>query len=354
LDGLVSRDNPLQNDLDHIVAQTAPIWESLRGKRIFITGGTGFFGRWLLESIHEANRQLGLDLSAMVLSRDPAAFLATANNLAEASWLTFYQGDVRSFEFPTERFTHLIHAATTTATETFMNEPPLEKFATVVEGTRRVMVFAKQAGVEDMLLTSSGVVYGKQPPEVTHLSEEHPCAPDPLNPRDALGVSKLASEFICFAMGQQHGIRVRVARCFSFVGPHLQMRVHYAIGNFIRDAIEGKPITIHGDGTPIRSYLYASDLMIWLFTIFQRGLPGRAYNVGSGNAISIEKLARIVAQNSEINSEVILKGQSGHGSTNRYVPSVLRAERELGLRQTMTLPESILKTIAFYKRNPIS
>lgn len=346
-------ENPLRVDLDHIRSGTAGLWEELRGASLFITGGTGFFGRWLLESLAAANRDFNLKLSALVLTRDPKAFQDSAPHLAQAPWLRFHAGDVRDFPYPKGSFTHLIHAATTSAAATFLGESPVDKFSTVAEGTHRVLEFARLAGVADMLLTSSGAVYGRQPADLDRIPETFPGAPDPLDPGSALGVSKRASEFLCAAYGQAFGIRVRVARCFAFVGPHLQMRIHYAIGNFIRDALEGRPIVVQGDGTPLRSYLYASDLVIWLWHLFVRGVPGRAYNVGSDQAVSIRALAEEVAACAGGRSEVVVQGQPSGGPPNRYIPSVDRVRGELGLEPRIGLQESILRTMAFYRRHPL-
>jgi nucleoside-diphosphate-sugar epimerase len=178
--------NPLENDLEHILAHTSSLWDELRGERIFITGGTGFFGCWLLESLAWANDRLGLNASALVLTRNPETFRSKVLHLAAHPAIQFHQGDVRDFLFPAGHFSYIIHAATE-ASAKLNAENPLLMLETIVEGTRRTLEFARQCGAKKFLLTSSGAVYGKQPPDLTHMPEEYLGGPDPLDPRSAYG-----------------------------------------------------------------------------------------------------------------------------------------------------------------------
>ncbi len=339
-------DNPLAGDLDHILAHTESLWEDLRGKRLFVTGGTGFFGRWLLESFAWANDQLGLNASVLVLTRDGDAFEKNASHLAAQGAIRFHRGDVRNFDFPEGEFSHIIHAATTSAVATFRGEDPLVKFETIVEGTRHTLDFAVQCHASNFLLTSSGSVYGKQPFRMTHISEDYFGAPDPADPNSVLGESKRAAEFLCALYSRKYGIETKIARCFSFVGAYLPLDIHYAVGNFIRDALNGGPIQVKGDGRPYRSYLYAADLMIWLWTILFRGKACCAYNVGSEEDVTIAELANTVARSLQKPVQVrINKSLDPNSSPERYVPSTRRAQENLGLKQHIDLQTAIERTL---------
>lgn len=341
--------NPLAADLDHILTHTAGLWEELRGRRILITGGTGFFGGWLLESLARANDRLGLNASAVVLTRNPKAFAAKIPHLAGRADLSFLKGDVRDFPFPAGAFDFVIHAGTTSGTPV----APPEMFGTIVDGTRRVLEFAAKHETRKLLFVSSGAVYGRQPSDLTHIPENFAGAPDPLDPASAYGEGKRAAELLC-SMAAGKSLEIKIARCFAFVGPYLPLDAQFAIGNFIRDGLRGGPVQVRGDGTPHRSYLYAADLAVWLWTILFRGQSGRAYNVGSEEAFTIREVAAAVAQAFHPARNVTVDKESVPGAAvQRYIPGTRRAQAELGLQTRINLNDSIQRTISWHqKTNP--
>jgi dTDP-glucose 4,6-dehydratase len=193
-------------------------------------------------------------------------------------------------------------------------------------------------------------VYGRQPGDLTHVPEDYPGAPDPLDPRSAYGIGKRTAEQLCALYQKHYGVSSTIARCFAFVGPYLPLDIHFAIGNFIRDVMNAGPIVIKGDGTPYRSYLYAADLAIWLWTILLRGAPGSAYNVGSEESISIAEVAKRVVRSASSDVKIEIQGRKQINQTvERYVPSTQKAITELKLQQTIDLDKAIQYTVQFLK-----
>jgi nucleoside-diphosphate-sugar epimerase len=351
-----------KEDLEHVLAHTRSLWEQLRGGRIFVTGATGFFGVWLLETFAHANSSLNLGASLVGLSRDPEAFYAKVPHLAGESSITLHLGDVRDFEFPEAVFTHVIHAGTTSGAPV----PPSEMLDTIIRGTQRTLAFAVASGAKRFLFVSSGAVYGKQPPDMTHIPETYAGAPDPMDPNSAYGEGKRVGELLCSIAHREHCLETTIARCFAFVGPHLPLDAHFAIGNFIRDAMRGEPIRVK-DGTPFRSYLYAADLAVWLWTILFKGAVCHPYNVGSDHEITISQLAETVAStlggsvaslepstfhfNSPLPTASLATSTPNlNPAPSRYVPDVGVARRELGLISALGVEHAIRRTAGWIKQ----
>ncbi|HSZ63822.1 MAG TPA: NAD(P)-dependent oxidoreductase [Terriglobales bacterium] len=345
--------NRLASDLDNILSRTEPLWRDLRGERILITGATGFFGCWLLESFAWANDRLNLDACVVGLSRNPSTLTQKAPHLARNPAITLHAADVRTGDFPPGKFSHVIHAATE-ASARLNREAPMEMFETIVEGTRHTLQFSVDVSTARFLLVSSGAVYGTQPPQLTRVSESFTGGPDPLDPANSYAEGKRAAELLC-SLAASPSFAATAARCFAFVGPGMPLDTHFAIGNFIGDRLRSRAICVQGDGTAVRSYLYASDLMVWLWTILFKGQSRRAYNVGSEEAIDIASLAREVATALPPEVAVNVASTATPGAVvHRYVPSTARAREELGLTAEVSLREAIRRTYRWFSEGAIA
>lgn len=340
-----------EEDLNTILENTCKIFREdfVRGSNIFITGATGFFGKWLLESFVFLNRKLNLNSNVFVLSRDPESFLKKYKFYEGEKNIFWIKGDIRTFEFPSQEIDYIIHAATD-ADATLNNDSPLLMLDTITEGTRRVLKFAQnQPELKAFLLTSSGAVYGKQPENVDRIRENDSFYIDINHPNSAYSEGKRLAELYCSIYAEHYKIPVKIARCFAFVGPYLPLDRHFAIGNFIRDGLESHNITIKGDGSPLRSYMYAADLTIWLWTILLKGDTGDVYNVGSDKAISIKELAMMIARYFPGISVDILNQTHPTDRNQNYVPDVTKFKRKFNLSPKINLEEAILKSISFNK-----
>jgi UDP-glucuronate decarboxylase len=314
----------------------------------FVTGGTGFFGKALLRHWISDHGNSEKPIHLALLSRSPENFKSSNPDLALLEGISFHSGDISDSEsLPINvRFDGIIHAATdSTSGQSLV---PLTRFDQIIEGTRHLLDFAVASGAKRFLLTSSGGVYGPQPSQMERIPEDYTGMPEPLHASNAYSVGKRAAEHLCALYANKYGIEIVVARCFAFVGQDLPLDAHFAIGNFIRDALWSDEIIVNGDGSPLRSYLDQRDLANWLTKLLHFGQPGEAYNVGSGTAISIAELAHLVRDIVSPSKSVRILGNSVSNSVrNRYVPEVDKIKNELGLIATISLEQSIRDAAMF-------
>ena len=302
-----------------------------RGKRLFCTGGTGFFGKWLLECFLETAPE---DAEMVLLTRSITDFYRRWPQFAGERRIRLVEGDVRSFSFPEGEFDAVIHAATP-ASARLERENPDEMYSIIVDGTRRVLDFAAKAGVSRLLLTSSGAVYGPSENGEERFSEARPA-----RPVTAYGRGKLLAEQLVL----DSGVAAVIARCFAFVGAGLPLETHFAVGNFIGDCLAGRPIVIRGDGTPRRSYLYAGELAEWLWRLLLTAPAGTICNVGAERAVSIAELAHLVCTVAGSDSPILTRQRPVPGArVEYYLPDLARAER-LGLKPRISLEDALART----------
>ena len=340
--------HPLVEDLDRIVEVAADDLASLDGARLFVTGGTGFVGTWLLEALVWSRHRRGGGPDLEVLTRDPEGFAVRSPHLAVTGAVGMLRGDIRSPFMPSAVPDVIVHAATP-ASAVLNESSPRLMYDTIVDGMRNVLEVAASASRPRLLFTSSGAVYGRQPPDVPGLTEDHEPGVEALEDLGAYHRGKREAERLGEAAVAAGDAEVVTGRLFAFAGPYLPIDAHFAVGNFIRDALDGGPVVVGGDGTPFRSYQYAADLVVWLLALLVRGESGRAYNVGSDEAVDIATLARTVA--AEVGDVAVEISGTPNPSrpAERYVPDCSRARTELGLANSVSLEEAIRRTAAWHR-----
>lgn len=333
----------IEKDLGQILSQAENVFRELRGANIFITGGTGFIGTWILETIRYANQTRNFDIHASILTRNKESYFKRNLRLASHNKFSFIEGDISSFDAPDSNYSHVIHGATDASA--YLNEhDPIKMFNTVVDGTKRILEFAKEKQAARVLMMSSGAVYGQQPYELQKVGESWLGGPNCVDPRATYAEAKRAAEMLCAIYHKQFGLQIAIARIFALLGPYLSLDIHFAAGNFIRDAISGKKIVVNGNGRPCRSYLYAADLVVWLLTMLVRAESGKPYNVGSDESISIKDLANLIADTLNSGEVEVMCGDDIGWNQGRYVPNTDLIESELGVKRTVSLEEAILRT----------
>lgn len=345
--GVIPRPSYIERPLrEAIAAAPSGSLSRLRDARFFITGATGFFGQWILEAIVELNDSLNLGLRAQCASRDPGAFLARRPDLAarsELEWQTVSAGALGGASINPE-CSHFLHMAASSDARDYQASPANSLWS-IIQDARHASELASRAGAH-LHFVSSGAVYGPKRASFGPCRESDALsgAPDPLNPAAAYANAKRSAESIVACSSPSWSI----SRPFAFLGPGLPLNLHFAAGNFIRDAASGLPIAITSDGSPLRSYLHPADLAAWTLALCGLAPHGRAINIGSDQPVSLAQLARLISLQAGSPGPVLALAPTPGADVPAYCPSV-EAASAFGLRQSQPLESCILDTLAWAK-----
>jgi nucleoside-diphosphate-sugar epimerase len=336
------------SDLEEINQNSTSDLEETVNKPLVITGASGFVGTWLTLSWVSARKKLNGKGQLLITSRNPQSLLPLINVIDSRSPVTALSSDIRNLHIPSEfRNGDLIHAATP-ASAALNSSDPATMLKIIIEGQERVIVEALRMN-NKLLFLSSGAVYGRQPLDLSHLPETWEGAPQIGDSNSAYHEGKRVAELMGNIAATKQGLQFVTARLFAFIAPFLPLGTHFAAGNFIRDAVTSNQIEIQSGGGSVRSYLYATDLCSSLWALLARGESMRAYNVGSEHEVTIKDLALEVASCTNKNAGVVIHGVDNTENVNRYVPSVERALKELGVSQVVLLSQAISRTSAWLR-----
>lgn len=335
----------IETDLAEIADRSEPLFRLVANSDVVITGATGFVGKWLTLSYLYSQRRFGLDGRVHLVARDLSAFSASLDRAGFKSRYSTIEVDVRQIDpNSTPDDAWIIHAATP-AQASLNTKNPMEMLGIIIDGQRSIMEVATRRGAKKVLFTSSGAVYGKLPLDLPCVHESWSGAPSVSDPLNAYHEGKRTAELIGNVFASHGELEFVSARLFAFLAPFLPIDQHFAAGNFLRDAHEPKRITISSGGGSVRSYQYGTDLAVWLWTILLQGRNQAAYNVGSGESITIRQLAETISSESTHKPSVQVLGTDTERSLSRYVPDVTLAGTELGLSNHVSLAESIRRTL---------
>jgi nucleoside-diphosphate-sugar epimerase len=338
-----------EEDLEFIHETLGTLTNDLRGE-ILVTGASGFFGRWVVEAFVWMRQIHGIPINVHVLVRDATRYREEVSS-AVSHGVQLISADIDTPISTYTNFSRIIHLASPLIRP---NDPSAvhAHMRVAVRGMDQIIEMARNSEDCTVLFTSSGAVYGdyfgrtsKQNSREETFNVE---VDNYLNEKLIYGQTKRFLELLLVTSGVKYGYNTRIARCFSFVGPYLPLDSNYAIGNFIRDALNNKSIIIHGDGKVRRSYMYAADLVVALFVILLGGRNGTAYNVGSAHSYSLLEVAHLVsAQTLGCKVEVLNRAVS-EGAGAEYVPELELFKRDFGNLFVHPIEQAIAKTLRWY------
>jgi dTDP-glucose 4,6-dehydratase len=337
----------IKADCDGVLRSSASALEALKNRKVLITGGTGFVGTWLAEMITYLNDAYRFNTEVVLLSRSADEYPARVPHVAARREVTFLPGDVRNIaEIPGD-VTYIVHAAATPDNRQHVSDP-LGVMSTITRGTGALLdALLKLPELKKVLNISSGQIYGRPDPGTEAVPEYFAGGVDCTSITSVYPEAKRYAESVCCAYWSLYKVPVTTARPFAFIGPYQSLDKPWAINNFIRDALNNSTIRIIGNGLPMRSYLYPSDMAVWILRMLVDGTPGVAYNLGSPHGISLKDLAEKIKSLAGTSSKIDIRNFNEDRS--KFIPDVGLCSRSLGLTMTVDIDQALQRSIRWFQ-----
>ncbi|MHB8463823.1 MAG: UDP-glucuronic acid decarboxylase family protein [Acidimicrobiales bacterium] len=305
--------------------------------RIVVSGGAGFLGSALCRALLERgdkvvcldNLVTGTDENIAALMGDPS--------------FTFIRQDVSDTLVVPGEVDAVMHLASPASPSDF-TEIPIKILKVGSLGTHNLLGLARARGAR-FFLASTSEVYGD--PLVHPQVETYWGNVNPIGPRGVYDEAKRFAEAMTMAYHRQHGVDVRIVRIFNTYGPYMRPEDGRVVSNFIMQALQGKPITIHGDGTQTRSFTYVDDEIAGFLALLDSAYVGPV-NIGNPDEVTVAELADLVIELTGSASAVIHEPLPQDDPVRRR-PDITLARSILGWEPTISLRDGLVRTIGWFR-----
>ncbi|HMR62576.1 MAG TPA: NAD-dependent epimerase/dehydratase family protein [Anaerolineae bacterium] len=357
-------------DLNYICKNLQAEFDEIAGKKLLITGGAGFLGYYLVQSVLywneqvEPDRQIRLTIYDNYIRGMPDWLVQLKNTknlrLVKHNIIDPLPADIDNFQY-------IIHAAGI-ASPIYYRAHPIETMDANINGLRSLLDYClhqkgKGTPVEGFLFYSSSEIYGDPDPANIPTPETYRGFVSCTGPRACYDESKRYGETLCVNFAQQYGLPIKSARPFNNYGPGLKITDRRVIPDYARDVLAGRDIVMLSDGAPTRTFCYVADAVVGYYKVLVRGRAGEAYNIGVETPeISMLQLAERV-----VSLAVELFGYRGKvvktqdlpkdylvDNPNRRCPVVTKARTELGYQPSITLDEGLRRSLIWYNENQVA
>jgi len=311
--------------------------------KALVTGAAGFIGSHLTAALLDRGAAvIGLDCFTDYYPRAAKEKNLEENTLREK--FRFVENSIADADLPTllDGVTHVFHLAAQAGVRKSWGKDFRTYTVNNIEATQILLEACVGRPIERFVYSSSSSVYG----DAATIPMREDALPQPLSP---YGVTKLAAEHLCMLYHANHGVRACALRYFTVYGP--RQRPDMAFHRFIKAALREEPISLYGDGGQTRDFTFVADAVAANIAAADRGVPGRAYNIGGGSRVSMNDVLRIIERTAghplKVNREAAQKGDM----RDTYADTT-RAREDLGFRPTVSLEEGIQAEYRWLSSSP--
>lgn len=310
--------------------------------RILITGGAGFIGSHLCDYL--------LDLGHDVIAMDNLSTGSTDNiaHLVGCDHFRFIKHNVTDYIYVEGGLDAVLHLASLPSPVDYLHLP-IQTLKVGALGTHKALGLAKAKGAR-FLLASTSEVYGD--PLVHPQPEDYWGNVNPVGPRGVYDESKRFAEALAMAYYRHHGVETRIARIFNTYGPRMRLDDGRVVPNFVRQALQGEPLTVYDEGKRTRSFCYVSDLVEGMVRLLMSDEVAPV-NLGNPREMTIVEFAHTVLKVTGSDSEIVFVHPDDERTKDDPMvrqPDINRAQQVLGWEPVVSLEEGLTRTVEWFKR----
>jgi|APSaa5957512535_1039671.scaffolds.fasta_scaffold45834_2 nucleoside-diphosphate-sugar epimerase len=339
----------IKNDCKEVVEGNIHALKKLKGQSIFISGASGFMGKWVIEIINYLNENYDFNTCVFAHASSVTDEAEIYPSIYNNDLIVLIDGDIKNITEIDPFVSYVLHLASSPDNRVYSSDP-IKGVKDIIKGTEKIL--AASFRLENLLnftLLSSGMVYGPIPFTKDYIAEDSFFGFDSSSLSSFYPEAKRISESFVQAYRAQYKMPVTIFRPFAFIGPYQHIDRPWAINNFIRDGLRGEPIRIIGDEDTVRSYMYPSEMALWVLLGMLNQSGDNIFNLGSSDGKSIRQIAEKVEKSFGGNIGLSVNLPPNSSLKSKFVPSVEKFEQLFNLKLKINTEEAIKKTIEWHR-----
>lgn len=337
--------NNLAEALDEGLGQLAP----LKNKSVYISGGSGFVGKWLIEAINYLNQHHNFNVHVTALSRTIRQQGHLHPQVFNKKHIDLIETDIKGLTTINRDVSYVVHLAASPDNRDHSSDP-VKVMNDIFVGTNKALDASTRLDkLTNFLHFSSGLVNGPMPFALDQLQEGNYLGLNCATTNTVYAEAKRSAETLAQGYRSLYKLPLTVLRPFAFIGPYQSIERPWAINNFIRDSLNAQPIRILGDEQTVRSYMYPSEMAYWSLLALANPQSGSVFNLGSSDGKNLRTIAQIVEKNFNNKNGIVTTSLQNTGLLTKFVPSTEKFESMYKVKRKLTTEQAIERAVQWYK-----